>query len=154
MRRAYGSGLSWMSLGALGCAVAPSGLATGTLAPSVIATDPQDCAVDVPFTSPVGFTFDDDEGAAPLAGLGAAFELIAPDGGVVNGSLSYDAATRTGTFFANAPLFSESTYIGRVFSTAVGDGTGHPIAAEYAWTFTTRSDFGASPIVADTLTPS
>ncbi len=141
-----------MPFGATGCGAEAAGLVEGSLSSSVISTDPQDYATDVSFDTSVAFTFA--EGTDPSAGLHPEFELVAPDGGVVNGDLSFEVASRTCTFFSNAPLFSGSMYVGRVVTTAVGGSAEAPITAEYAWIFTTRSDPRASPLVADTLTPS
>ena len=135
MRSVQGAGLILTLLGASG----PGGRlveAWDGAGPSVSATDPVDLAMDVPFDALIAFEFDVD--MDPHTVLGSEFELIAPDGGVVNGAFSFDEPSRTATFLANAPLFSGSTYVGRVL-TGVSAAAGNAMPAEYTWSFTTAS---------------
>ncbi|MFA6549283.1 MAG: Ig-like domain-containing protein, partial [Candidatus Margulisiibacteriota bacterium] len=58
--------------------------------------------------------------------------------GLVTGSVTYDAATRTATFSATSLLANAITYTATI-SAGVKDTAGNNMSSAYAWSFTTSS---------------
>src|SRR6185312_5096827 len=103
--------------------------ATAPVAPTVVATQPARNATGVPLSQKLTATFN--EAMAPATITAATFTVAGPGGATVTGSVTYVAALTT--YIANIGTGAESL-------------SGTPLAANYAWSFTT----GATP---DTTKP-
>jgi hypothetical protein len=120
-----------------------TGSALDAVAPRVIATDPLNNAVDVPFDKKITATFS--EAMDPLTINTATYTL--KNGNVaVTGTVTY--AGNTATFNPSASL-SPSTKYTATITTGTKDLAGNALAANYTWSFTT--DVPAD-IIAPTVT--
>ena len=107
--------------------------AADTTPPTVASTVPTANATDVAITTTVTATFSEDMASATID---ATSFLLTTDGVAVNGTVSYDVATKTATFTPSANLEAETTYMANI-TTAVTDLAGNPLAEDYVWSFTT-----------------
>ena len=57
----------------------------------------------------------------------------------ITGTVVYDGASQTATFYPSAPLETSTTYTARL-NTGVTDNSGNPLPSEYAWSFETVGD--------------
>jgi len=103
-------------------------------APMVILTYPLDMAIDVPLTTTVSATFDED--MDPLTITTATFTLAGPGLVEVVGTVVYDALTLTGTFTPLNDLLPATTYTATVTVEAT-DLAGNGLTQDYVWIFST-----------------
>ena len=117
--------------------------AAAPVAPTVVATQPAPNATGVPLSQKLTATFN--EAMTPATITAATFTVAGPGGAAVSGSVTYVAAGSVALFAPTAPLAALTTYIANI-STGAESLSGTPLAANYAWSFTT----GATP---DTTKP-
>lgn len=130
-----------------------------TTAPSVISQSPASGNTNASPTTSVTATFSESMDTATLNT--STFELRDATNSVVPGIVSYDAASRTATLVPSAELAAASTYTatvrGGTADPRAKDAAGNALAADVAWSFTTRAaadcpcsgwDGGASPAMA------
>lgn len=129
----------------LGCAALISVL--GGCAPAVISTDPGNGAIGVPFDKEVSATFT--RKMDPLTITTATFTL---DQGAtpVSGTVTY--ADVTAIFTPDVALAPNTAYTAAVLMEAA-DLTGHTMAGDHVWTFTTGITTVQAPVVLGTANP-
>ncbi len=115
-----------------------------TTPPEVVSTNPRNNASNVPvlttplFTNPpvyppsISVVFSE-----PIDGNTVTSKTFFVEG--LQGTVSYDEASRTGIFFPSVPLEPSTTYVVRV-TTGVRDKVGNAMAFEYTWRFSTASE--------------
>ena len=118
---------------------------TDTSPPAISAQSPADDAVDVPLIDTVSATFDKQLDPASVS----ASTVLVKDsqGQPVNGSVSYDSATRKVEFTPDVIWMTGETYTVTLkgSSQTIQDYDGHDMAADYSWTFTASNDPIACP---------
>ena len=113
--------------------------------PSVISTNPADGVNDVPLSSAVSVTFDED-----LASQSVAMTLTGP-GGAVAGATAYEAGTRTATFTPADALGAGTGYSVSVSGEDLAGNALGPVS----WSFTTSDVVAVSAsIFGDAVPPS
>jgi len=124
-----------------------TGEAPDTTAPTVNLTSPAAGAASVAVNTSLTARFDEDMNAATMNA--AAFTLADAGGNPVAGAVSFDAPSRTMTFDPNADLAWNTLHTATI-TTNAADEAGNPLAAPFAWTFTTESqpDLAAPTVTA------
>ncbi len=112
------------------------------LAPSVIFTNPEDLATNVPTGTSVNATFSED--MDPLAISTATFKVAGPGLNEVMGTVIYDALTRIATFTPSIELQPDTEYTATIAIEA-SDLAGTPLLADYVWTFSTGQLVASGP---------
>ena len=107
---------------------------TITPPPQVIATIPVNGATGVPISQVLAATFSEAMNCATIASPATTFTLTGPGGTPVAGTVS--CAGAVATFTPTASLAYSTLYTATI-STGAQDIAGQPLAATYAWTFTT-----------------
>jgi hypothetical protein len=102
--------------------------------PTVVVTNPAKRATGVPLNQQLAATFSEAMDPATITAL--TFQLTAPGGAAVAGTVSYAAPGSTATFTPAAPLTPLSVYVATV-TTGVSSLTGVAMAANAVWSFTT-----------------
>jgi hypothetical protein len=115
--------------------------ATNTPPPTVVSTVPANGATGVAVNTLISATFSEAMLASTITGTN--FIVTGPGGVSVNGIVTY--AGTTATFTPTVALTNSSLYTATI-TTGVRDATGHPLAANYVWTFST----GTLPAVTST----
>jgi hypothetical protein len=100
--------------------------------PSVVSTSPTNSATGVAVTTVITAVFSDT--MAPLTITQNTSNFTVSPG--VTGLVTYDDATKTATFTPDS-LTASTIYTCKI-SKNVTDLAGHPMAADYTWTFTTQ----------------
>lgn len=119
--------------------------------PLVVSTSPTNLAVNVPLEQVVTVTFN--EAMNPSTIGPNAFDLSSPGNssgrqqGSIAGELRYDAATFAMKFTPSQKLSPNTTYTGRV-NTSAKDMTGNALQVDYTWSFSTNA--AVSPTVTAT----
>lgn len=108
-----------------------------TTPPTVTSTTPTAGAVDVAVDSVITAVFDEAMRASTLNAN--TFSLSESEN--VDGTVTYDAETRTATFTPAAALASSTTYTATI-TTGVKDVVGNNMSGEVAWSFTTAQEPG------------
>lgn len=109
------------------------------ICPLVVSTDPANLDEYAPFNKIVTATFN--LNMNPETFVPESFILHNDNGGSeaeIEGTLSYDAATKTMDFTPSSPLSNNTSYTATIKST-VKDLNGIGLAANYTWNFTTYS---------------
>jgi Ice-binding-like/Bacterial Ig-like domain len=101
--------------------------------PFVVSTVPANGATGVPLSQVVTANFNRAMSPATITASGT-FTLARPGGALVAGTVTYSGITAT--FTPAAPLTATTIYVATI-STAATDPVGIPIAANFAWSFTT-----------------
>ena len=104
-----------------------------TTAPTVLETTPSGLVV-APTNEPVTATFSEEIDVSTLTT--STFTLAGPGPVLIEGSVSYDAATDTATYTPDVALDVATAYTATL-STDVTDVAGNPLEADVTWTFTT-----------------
>ena len=117
-----------------------AGPAPDTTPPTVTGIAPPAGAAGVAAAANATATFS--EALAPATVTAASFELRGPGGQTVAASVTWSAATRTATLDPSANLAFLTTYTATVRGGPAGvtDVAGNPLAADFAWSFTTQAD--------------
>jgi len=108
---------------------------TEFIAPTVLATTPAADATSVDVNSALTATFSE-----PVVGLSGATYVLRLGATSLNGTVTYDAATRVATLTPAAPLLNDRTY--RVTLTGIRDTAGNTMTT-VIYTFTT----GPAPVI-------
>ncbi len=108
-----------------------------TVAPGVSTRIPLNAATGVSKIAPISVTFDEAIDSTTIITPATAF-TISSGGSAVNGTVTYDANTKTATFTPTSAL-SFSTLYSATVGTDVKDVVGNPLAATAQWSFTTRN---------------
>ncbi len=129
----YGSGNYWVD------AVFTTSGSSDTGPPSIVATTPTAGASGVEPVSTVRVTFS--EAVDPATVTATTLVLQTSGGASVPRTVTYDSAAREATLTPTAPLTLGGSYLATVRggSTGVKDLSGNALAADTAWTFSTRS---------------
>ncbi len=118
-----------------GCASVVEETTTTTTLPSVTSAYPADGAISVALSTAVSAVFSKEMDSSTINTtnfkLGSAL-------GLVTGSVTYDAATRTATFSAASLLANAVTYTATI-GVGVKDTAGNNMSSAYVWSFTTSS---------------
>jgi methionine-rich copper-binding protein CopC len=111
--------------------------AVDTTPPTVTSTTPADGTTSVSSGTTVTAQFSEAMDGATINGT--TFELRDQANGLVAGSISYDAATRTATLTPDAALAAGAAYTATIIGGALGvtDLAGNPLATDFTWSFTT-----------------
>ncbi|RJO66050.1 MAG: DUF3494 domain-containing protein [Myxococcales bacterium] len=115
-----------------------TGTALDPIAPTVILTNPDDLATDVPVDATVNATFS--EAMGPLTITTATFKVAGPDATEVMGTVFYDMPSMIGAFTPEDDLLPDTTYTATITIGAM-DLAGSALEADYVWSFST----GATP---------
>jgi hypothetical protein len=115
------------------------------LPPTVIATTPASGATSVPVNQALSATFSVGMNSATINA--ATFTLAGPGGVAVAGAVSYTASGYISAFTPAANLAYNTLYTATI-TTRATDSAGTPLAANYAWSFTTITP---PPAVASTI---
>ena len=102
--------------------------------PSVVSTNPANEATTVALTTVPSATFSTAMTAATVNS--STFTITGPGGRAVEGSVSYNTATLTGSFTPAAALAASTTYVATI-TTGAQNTAGTALANSYSWTFTT-----------------
>ncbi len=114
-----------------------------TTAPTVTSVSPANSAIDVPLDTKISATFSEALTAASVST--STFTVATTSGGsAVAGTVSLSG--NTATFTPNANLASNTGYTAKL-TTGIQDAAGNPLAATYAWTFTTVAVDNTPPSV-------
>jgi hypothetical protein len=111
------------------------------LCPTVIATNPQNEAVNVPLNQVITVTFNEEINPSTINS--DTFKIVGSSD--LAGTISYSGVTAT--FIPTVNLKTNTTYVGKV-TTAVKDLNGNALQEDYTWTFTTGATL--QPIVVST----
>jgi alpha-tubulin suppressor-like RCC1 family protein len=103
-------------------------------APTVISTDPLDKATNVPLTQHITVTFS--EYIAPPS-VNVTTLTLASGSTIVRGIVTYDAASKTASFFPAGGSLSPSTTYTATITNGVEDLAGDQMTADRTWSFTT-----------------
>ena len=105
--------------------------------------------VNAPTNRRLTVTFDEAMDASTINS--ATFTLTGPNATPVDGTVSYDAASKTASFTPKSPLAASTLYTGTL-STGVKDVAGNALAAPYIWSFTTGTSaaLGPEPVILGT----
>ena len=109
-----------------------------TTPPTVLSTTPSSGASGVAIGSNVRATFS--EALDPVTVTSANFELRDAADQLVTAAVTWDAATFSAVLDPTAALAYSATYTATLVSGGVTDVAGNPLAAVYAWTFTTQAE--------------
>jgi hypothetical protein len=116
-----------------------TGAAKVTTPPEIVSTVPANAATIVPLNQAVSATFT--EAMNPLTITTGTFQLTGPGGGLIGGTVSYDAINFIATFTPTSALTASTTYTATVTNGAQ-DTFGNPLGTTGApnpWTFTTAA---------------
>jgi hypothetical protein len=105
-------------------------------APHVVAVSPVNGTTGVAVNTTVTATFDKSIDPATINASSFILTYITTDVFNVNGSVSYDSASKTATFTPSADLSYATVYTAKVFN-SVKSIDGDPLENEYDWSFTT-----------------
>lgn len=120
-----------------------------TTPPTVSAVSPADAATGVALDSAVSATFSEAMTNATLTNT--TFILTQTSGGeVVGGRVSISGATAT--FVPSVALIAGANYTATI-TTGVQDAAGNPLAANFAWTFTTAVALDTTPPAVSATSP-
>ena len=112
-----------------------TGTAADTTAPTVTATNPANNATNAAVNASITATFSEDVVSASVNSNTFTLTCSAT---TVMGTVAYDSSTRTATFTPIVVL-PASTDCSATITMGVEDLAGHPMAANYQWSFTTSS---------------
>nr|MDQ2732049.1 Ig-like domain-containing protein [Armatimonadota bacterium] len=123
-----------------------TGTGPDTNPPTIISTNPGNGATDVPINQAVNATFS--KAMDPLTITTATFQLTEPGGGVVTGTVAYDAINFIATFMPSAPLTASTTYVATVTAgaTDLAGNSLKPGTAPNPWSFTTGAAAAPPPV--------
>jgi hypothetical protein len=107
-------------------------------APTALSPSPAAGVDSVAIDTKISVSFNEAMDASSIT-----FELRDPSGATVAGTGAYDATARSYTFTPGSALASLTTYTAKVLSAA--DASHQPMAAPFAWTFTTTGPAGTLP---------
>ena len=117
---------------------------TDTTAPTVTERSPADGAIGVSQIGNITVTFDE-----AVTGVDAStFRVSNPQGNLVAGAITYDAATNTATLDPSTSRLANTAYTVRL-TNGIADTAGNPLEAT-SWTYTTGTD---TPPATDTTAP-
>jgi len=126
-----------------------TGSAPDTSAPTVSSMYPASGATDVPVSVNIQVVFSEDMDSATLNAT--TFQLL--DGTTpVDGTVSYNAMTRTANFNPAADLAGLTVFTGRV-TTGAKDAAGNGLASTFTWTFTTAAAIDTTPPTVSLVEP-
>lgn len=108
--------------------------ATDKVAPTITGKTPDSGVNGVSLTSGVSVTFSEAMDAGTITT--ATVSLLAAGNNPVTGSVTYDAATMTATFYSESSLLPNTLYVA-VVTTGVMDIAGNALAAQESWSFRT-----------------
>ena len=111
-----------------------TGAALDVIAPTVILTNPDDGATNVPIDATVNATFS--EAMDPLTITTATFKVAGPGTIEVMGTVLYDGLSLIGTFTPESDLLAATTYTATITIGTV-DLAGNAMDADYVWSFST-----------------
>jgi len=121
-------------------AMAASGLAQ----PQVVSVIPRQHEINAPFMAALTVVFSE---AIDPATLNADTWLVHGDqSGRYDGNITYDPATRTGSFIPNA-FFKEGEIISVTLTSGVRNSASQPLAPAFQWSFTIAVEFGTGVFV-------
>ena len=105
--------------------------------------------VNAPTNRRLTVTFDEAMDASTINST--TFTLTGPNATPVDGTVSYDAASKTASFAPKSPLAANTLYTGTL-STGVKDVAGNALATPYIWSFTTGmiAALGPEPVILGT----
>ena len=105
--------------------------------------------VNAPTNRRLTVTFDEAMDATTINST--TFTLTGPNATPVDGTVGYDAASKTASFAPKSPLAASTLYTGTL-STGVKDVAGNALAAPYIWSFTTGTSaaLGPEPVILGT----
>jgi len=103
--------------------------------PTVVSTDPVDAATNANIANNVKATFSDV--MDPETIIADNFEIRDGLGNLVDGKITYDAATKTAIFNPNRVLHPKTGYTATI-KTGVKDISGNNMVSEKSWSFTTE----------------
>lgn len=106
---------------------------TATTTPRVIFSTPIDMATNVGISKRPTATFNEPMNPATIT---ATTFTVKQGTTSVSGTVSYDTASNTALFAPAAPLAVGTVYTAKI-TTGAKDASGHPLAADYGWTFST-----------------
>ncbi len=107
-----------------------------TVAPSVLSTNPVHSSTAADINRAITVTFN--EAVDPDTITSNSFLVDKATGGIVTGTVAYDAASRTATFRSAVNLATSTTYVATV-TNAVEDLAGNTLSKDYTWQFTTAA---------------
>jgi len=116
------------------------------ISPTVLSKNPENGAVDLPVDTVVTVTFDEDMDSDTVNQ--ASFYLRDASSNLIEGTVSYAAATRTASFVPNGGVFQFGDSISVVVTTEMTDRDGNPLSS-VNWSFTIACD-PLSPTVLST----
>jgi len=111
-----------------------TGASSGANPPTVIFTDPANAATGVPINQKIAATFS--EAMDPATITTATFQVTSPGGTSMTGTVVYVALGATATFTPTVNLSPLTTYTATI-TTGASSLTGHALAANFVWSFTT-----------------
>jgi methionine-rich copper-binding protein CopC len=120
-----------------------TGVTSDTTAPTIVSTNPNNAATDVPINKKITATFS--EAMDPLTISTANYAVTGPGASPVSGTVTFAAVGATATFTPAANLAVNTVFTATI-TTAVRDLAGNALAANKVWTFTTGTS-------ADTTAP-
>ena len=125
-----------------------TGANSDTTAPSVISTDPANTAVNVATNQKIAAIFGEPMDSSTITGT--TFTVTGPGLTPVAGTVTYSIVGATATFTPTSALAAGVLFTATITSGAE-DLAGNPLAANYAWTFSTDvGPDGTVPIVSST----
>ena len=124
----------------------------GTPPPTVLSTQPQNGAVDVPLDSVINANFSNEMDITTINTDN--FKLFTEDGvTAVGGTVSLSSDNKNATFTPTSSLSTSPTYKGTIKGGAAGvkDMAGNTLAADYLWSFSMHASISITSI--NTTTP-
>lgn len=143
---AYAATITTGAKDPIGNPLAAAHLWTFTTAPAttVTSTVPANGTINVPLNQKIAATFSAPMTGSTITAPGTFTVAVAGVGGAaVPGTVTYDAASRTATFAPGAALAASTQFTAMVTS-AAQSSLGRPLAANYAWNFTSGVAANAS----------
>jgi len=107
-----------------------------TVAPYVLSTNPVLNSIGVEINRAITVTFN--EAIDPATITSNSFLLDHSTGGIVTGTVTYDAASRTAIFLSDVNLATSTAYIATI-TNDVKDLAGNALSNDYTWGFTTAA---------------
>jgi hypothetical protein len=123
-----------------------TGATADTTKPLIVSTIPVNGAITVPLNQPVSATFS--EAMDPLTITTGTFQLAAPGGVLVAGTVAYDPVNFIATFVPFANLIANTVYVATI-TNAVTDLAGNTLGAggtPNPWMFTTGTTIFLPPV--------
>jgi hypothetical protein len=111
----------------------PTGPTVDVTAPTVVSTNPLNGATGV---AVITATFSEPINVSTLTTTN--FKVTAPGNATVDGTVAWDATTRTATFTPTSALAASTAYTATI-TTGVTDVAGNAMASAYVWDFTTAA---------------